>query len=276
MRIPGPGHALKFAAIASVAIVTSPIVTAVSLAAASVFAVKSIYSGIVYKRKFLATKNGCRTKFGCEPSQDYTRYDGKVVSSQDWYLKKQYDHSGEYLSGKENLQSPTPTQFSDKDLKWLKDEKARLNQKEHFINNLKWTRAFAKSTIPFIGLFWALYSETNNGGVSSLPACEGCQEGSLQSRFKHHHTWTRLEAVEHHIKQIEKSIGSSIKNNEGKKRENEEKLDTKEPFSELKNHHLNAVKEDGNNLKYVDGKFKDDRDIVLAAVKQKGLSLIHI
>lgn len=66
------------------------------------------------------------------------------------------------------------SQYTRADLLRLEHESKRLKNLEAKANNLKWARAFAKSSLPIIGPFWAFFSERNKR--SKAKSCSGCKD----------------------------------------------------------------------------------------------------
>lgn len=87
------------------------------------------------------------------------------------------------------------------DLNWLKYEFKRIEHRDLMFEYTKLTKAFAKAMIPIIGLF-LIVGELDAGGVSEMGCC--CHDEN--QHFTH---WSDREAVQYHIKHLEKKLFDS-------------------------------------------------------------------
>jgi hypothetical protein len=120
-----------------------------------------------------------------------------------WHHSREKDGNGNFIVGtmliNQSLKDPYSNinpGYTKKDLPRLYHEKERLYHENAARDNLKWARGLAKCTIPIVGLFWALISESNTGGCVDIG----------YDRFKDDwHDKTREQKLKHHIHYLETS-----------------------------------------------------------------------
>ncbi|MBA3957619.1 MAG: hypothetical protein H0X51_04385 [Parachlamydiaceae bacterium] len=194
--------AVGMACFGVVGCVVTPFVAVVAL---PIFAIKACLDIRAYKPLYKQTldSNGKRIRFGRVEGQDYTKWNGKCDNDDKLPIGSHGTSWDEGLSVTHGLRTyPTFTQegnpFEGQDnIKWLENEKVRLEQKVRVDFSLKWLKASAKGLIPIIGFIWAAY-EVNKVKQASRSGCNQCQYDGRREALH----WSRKDAVRFHLEQL--------------------------------------------------------------------------
>lgn len=191
---------LLFVGCGLVAVAIAPVV---SLVAIPIFAFKALPQWFEHRALYNRTlTNGSRAKFGRIEGQDYTRWDGKAISSvltKPTWQERVHEQLGLYFHGQEDDSFRKNEQITDNpfqskdDLDWLNKEFIRREKKDLLDSDLRMIRAFAKALIPIVGFIWVLFTELSTGGASNL-TCTVCEKG-WNTSDKH---WEWRKAIKFH------------------------------------------------------------------------------